>query len=50
MTYSLRSEDGTFYTDPFTNKRAIFEDTKTAQMLAFMLLDQQDREFEVVEN
>lgn len=50
MKYYLKSLDGLFYIDPFTNERAIFSDSKTAQMTAFMLFDQQKREFEVVEN
>lgn len=49
MKYSLVSKEGELYIDPFTSKPAIFSDSRTAQMLAMMLFDQQNREYEVIE-
>lgn len=45
--YTLVSEDLSYYIDPFTNKRAIFDSQISAQMTAMMLFDQQQREFKV---
>lgn len=50
MSYSLQFVDLSFYIDPFTNEKAIFNDEKIAQITRFMLFDQQELILEIVEN
>ena len=49
MPFILIDKDGAEYIDPFTSKTAKFERKQTAQITAFMLFDQHQREFEVKE-
>jgi len=51
LTYSLKEvKTDQLYIDPFTSKVAIFKDQKSALITSMMLMDQQNREFKVIEN
>ena len=47
--FVLVSSDLSYYIDPFTNERAIFDTENAAHMTSMMLFDQQERKFKVEE-
>ena len=47
IKFVLVDVDLSYYIDPFTNERAIFESQSQALMISMMLFDQQQRAFKV---